>query len=209
MNTEYVTKTALKKKGWTDKGINLFLKTHDKEAKNPVYRSASPMKLYSTKKVEKIEQGKDFQEFQSKNVLKKEGSKNAVETKRQNVLKEIAAWKIQLEHRGMESIKRSAIYSYNQFKREKAEEFDNFDFIPANSKSDPLFLNRIIVNYLRHVLSNYDDKLEELFGRVGKSEAYRLVNTKIYSKIAEIYPELKDECDNQLMRKLDETNNQV
>jgi len=32
---------------------------------------------------------------------------------------------------------------------------------------------------------------------------------EIYSKMAEVYPFLKDECDNQLMRKLDETDNQI
>jgi hypothetical protein len=39
----------------------------------------------------------------------------------------------------------------------------------------------------------------------GTVEAYRIINEKIYFKIAEIYPELKDECDNQLMKKIDES----
>ena len=89
------------------------------------------------------------------------------------------------------------------------EEFGNYDFTPATTDSDSVFLNRVIVNYLRHNLSNYDSKLDDIFGKVGKSEAYRIINTKIYAKIAEVYPVLKDECDNQLMSKLDETNNQI
>jgi len=209
MNKEYMTKSTLKTRGWTDKGMGLFLKTHDKEAKNPVFKSASPMKLYLIQRVEKAEQTKRFQEFQSKNKTKREGSKKAVDTKRQNLLQEIKGWNIQLEQKDLENIKKSAIYSYNQFKQEMAEEFDNYDFTPATIKSDVLFLNRIIVNYLRHNLSNYDDKLEEIFGKVGKAEAYHIINKKIYSKMAEVYPFLKDECDNQLMRKLDETDNQI
>lgn len=124
---------------------------------------------------------------------------------------EINTWKINLEHKDLKVIEKNAICSYNQFKQERSDESEeeNYDFIPANSKSDRIFLNRIIVNYLRHNLSDYDSKLGDIFGRVGTSEAYRIINEKIYSKIAEVYPELKDECDNQLMRKLDETNNML
>lgn len=208
MNQEHITKKALKTRGWTDKAIDLFLKTHDKEANNPIFRTASPMKLYLTERVEKVEHTKEFQNFQTKNKSKKEGSQKAVETKKKNLLNEINNWKITLENKDMEVIKKNAIYSYNQFKQERSDESEegNYDFIPANSKSDKVFLNRIMVNYLRHNLSNYDDKLEEIFGKVGKVEAYCIINKKIYSKIAEVYPTLQDECDNQLMRKLDETN---
>lgn len=211
MNQEHLTKKALKTRGWTDKAIDLFLKTHDKEAKNPVFRTASPMKLYLIERVEKVEQTKEFQDFQTKNKSKREGSQKAVETKKKNLLNEINNWKIKLEHKDLRVIEKNAIYSYNQFKQERSDESEegNYDFIPANSKSDRIFLNRIIVNYLRHNLSDYDSKLGDVFGRVGTSEAYRIINEKIYSKIADVYPELKDECDNQLMRKLDETNNML
>lgn len=209
MNQEHLTKKALKTRGWTDKAIDLFLKTPDKETKNPVFRTAPPMKLYLLNRVEKVEQTKEFQDFQTKNKQKKEGSHKAVETKKKNLLNEINNWKIKLEHKDLKVIEKNAIYSYNQFKQERSDESGNYDFIPANNKSDKIFLNRIMVNYLRHNLSDYDSRLADIFGRVGTSEAYRIINEKIYSKIAEIYPELKDECDNQLMRKLDETNNML
>lgn len=209
MNQEYITKSILKTKGWTDRGIDLFLQTHDKETKNPVFRTASPMKLYLITRVDEIEQTKAFQEFQIGNEARKNGSKKAIETKKAKLLKEIYGWKIHLEYKDIENIRENAIYSYNKFKGEMAEEFGNYDFIPATSKSDTIFLNRIIVNYLRHHLSNYDDKLEGIFGKVGKMEAYCIINKKIYSKIAEVYPSLKNECDNQLMRKLDETDDML
>src|SRR3990167_371939 len=209
MNKEYITKSILKTKGWTDKGIDLFLQTHDKETKNPVFRTASPMKLYLKTRVEEIEQTKAFQEFQIGNEARKNGSKKSIETKKNKLLKEICDWKIHLKYKDIRDIRKNAIYSYNKFKGEMVEEFGNYDFTPATTDSDSVFLNRVIVNYLRHNLSNYDSKLDDIFGKVGKSEAYRIINTKIYAKIAEVYPVLKDECDNQLISKLDETNNQI
>ena len=50
-------------------------------------------------------------------------------------------------------------------------------------------------------MSNYEEELERIFGKVGKSEAYKIIQEKIYSAIAENYPELKEECESQLSKK--------
>jgi hypothetical protein len=55
-----------------------------------------------------------------------------------------------------------------------------------------------MVNYIRHNLTNYEDLLEELEGKVGKINAYIKLKNKILKKIAEVYPDLKDECYNQM-----------
>ncbi len=52
-------------------------------------------------------------------------------------------------------------------------------------------------------MSNYDEKLTQLFGKVGKKDGYDLLNEKMYKSIATAYPNLRLECYRQLQRKQD------
>jgi hypothetical protein len=67
-----------------------------------------------------------------------------------------------------------------------------------------MFLERITVNYLRHVLSSYEGEIERVYGKVGMRQANKEISRKIYAAISEAYPWLKDECGRQLERKLGE-----
>lgn len=60
---EYLTKAGLKARGWTEKAIATFLGPCDRGAKNPVFRSAAPAKLYRTSRVEAAEQSAAYQAF--------------------------------------------------------------------------------------------------------------------------------------------------
>lgn len=206
LKQEYCSKSALKSRGWTDKLIELFLKSHDKESKNPYYSSASPVKLYLLSRVEDAEKTSGFQEYKQKNERRKDGSKQAVITKKEKMCGYINNITIELEKKDYPLILKESIASYNNFKQEISYDRDDFDFQPASLKSDQTFLKRILVNYIRHQLTEYDIELENIFGRVGKSEAYNILNKKIYDKISEVYPSLKDECDRQLSSKTHETN---
>jgi hypothetical protein len=190
-------------RGWTDRAIELFLKAPDKEAENPHYKCASPMKLYLIRRVEEVERSKEFQGFQNKNRARVESSRKSVETKRERLLREVRGWSIRLGKTEYTSVKENAVRSYNEFKQQVAweREDSDFHFEPATVNSGEEFLERITVNYLRHQLSDYDEKLERIFGKIGKDEAYTILNQKIYEKIAEVYPQLKSECERQLLRK--------
>lgn len=54
-----------------------------------------------------------------------------------------------------------------------------------------------MVNFVRHNPCEYDDKLIDLFGLVGKEELYRRLKTETLAKIAGVYPELEVECKRQ------------
>jgi len=198
--THYTKTTLIKHRGWTEKAIKLFLGEHDKEGRNPYYSSASPTKLYLIKRVEKKEKSKEFKDFKNKNNSRKNGSKKSIETKKKKITEFITNLNIDIKKQKFSIIKKEAIESYNEFKEDISFEI-GFDFQKATLSSDKQFLNRIIVNYIRHNLSEYDYRLQEIFGKVGKQEAYKLLNKKIYNKIAEIYPQLKQECNNQFLRK--------
>ena len=83
--SDYISSTTLLKYRdvkWTEKAISLFLGQPDKEVQNPRYRSWAKMKLYLTKRVEQVEQSKEFQDFVNKHASKhsKVQCEQAVET---------------------------------------------------------------------------------------------------------------------------------
>ena len=54
---------------------------------------------------------------------------------------------------------------------------------------DPDTLTRITNNYIRHELTNYDEILESIKGKVGISEGYiKLKENVLMKKIQEVYP---------------------
>lgn len=118
-------------------------------------------------------------------------------TDKQRLLKEVQSWKIILKPERAHTITQSAILEYNRYHPDE----------PASHNHSISFLNRITVNYLRHKLTNYDEKLNVLFGKVGKDEAYQLLNQMIYKKISEEYPGLATECKRQLKQKYKRVNN--
>ena len=63
--------------------------------------------------------------------------------------------------------------------------------------TDRGFLDRVTVNYLRHVRTNYDELLASLHGKVGIEEAKELVRERVYEAIASTYPDLAAECSRQ------------
>jgi len=194
---QYISKTGLNKRGWTDRAIDIYLSQPDKEVKNPHYAKSPPMKLYLIARVDAIEHSIEYQRFLHKNAKRVAGSQKAVGTKKEQLIKEVQSWTIFMKLQSAHTIVESAIKDYNTHHQQGEL---------ASHNSTAAFLNRITVNYLRHNLTNYDDRLNALFGKVGKEEAYNLLNKKIYKKISEQYPELAPECRRQLLQKYNRGN---
>ena len=81
-----------------------------------------------------------------------------------------------------------AVQDYNENSRE----------FRASLDSDPAFLERITVNYIRHSLTDYDRSLAELAGKTGIVSGVAAIREKVYGAIAAAYPDLSDECDRQM-----------
>ena len=194
---DYISKAGLKGRGWTDKGISQFLPTWDKEAPNPYYRKASPMKLYLMVRVEEIEQSEPFKAFQEASLNRKNGAAKAVVTKKAMLMAELNSWKIVVKSKPLEDVRKNAIREYNN--HQASLERDDGYFASPNSNKD--FLDRITVNQLRHSLSNYERRLDALFGKVGTHQAYPILHKKVMEAIADKYPELATECQRQIARK--------
>jgi hypothetical protein len=191
---------GLRARGWTDALIRTFVPDHDKEVPNPHHRSGPKMRLYLLGRVEEIERSEGF--IVAKQIVepRKVGAAKAVATKKAVLLREVSGWVIVVGKQ--ENLLRNAITSYNEFNGEIAFERCH-DFTPASESGDKEFLHRILVNYIRHNLSDYDERIERMFGKVGKQEAYEILNRKIYAAIAVTYPDLVEECERQLSRKLE------
>ena len=53
------------------------------------------------------------------------------------------------------------------------------------------------VAYLRHKCTTYDKMIEDLDGKTGRKQAYKIIKNRYSDMIAEQYPELAAECERQ------------
>jgi len=80
--TTFLSLSSLKSRGWTAGLVTKFLKHPDSVKPNPMFKSASPMKLYLLERIEMVENSPEFAAESEKIASRKRGAKKAVETKR-------------------------------------------------------------------------------------------------------------------------------
>lgn len=192
--SKYLITRDLRARGWTGGLIKRFLPKPDSTSTNPHYQSAAPVKLYSASRVRRIEATKKFQAAREKVAGRKAGAAQAVRTKREWMDRHVAGIKVEVPVLLRDELIRRACESYNSLDRsEKAESY-------ASPSSDPAFIARICVNYLRHCLTGYERELAQICGRVGAATGYVEVKERVLDTIAERYDWLADECDEQIRR---------
>ena len=86
---------------------------------------------------------------------------------------------------------------YNDMQDWRAAEGRYTSDLGATTDSDPKFLERICVNYLRHCLTKYEDHLDAMSGKVGFNGCYEEVRRKVFAEIAAKYEWLAEECKRQ------------
>ena len=143
-----------------------------------------------------------FKEAVEKRAGRRNGAQKAVETKKQKLHAEIE-----------EKIKRIKVKRYDlkqvrgQTISDKQDWYDyqasmrsyNCEYRCAKT-ADEATVRRWMVNYIRHNLTKYDDVLFDMSGRVGCHDEYDNYKEAVLDKIAEVYPELKQECEDQKWR---------
>jgi len=202
IDKRYISKEELKARGWTESMIKLLLGNPDDTVKNPYYGN-NPVKLYLAKRVNRIENSAVFFRLREMSVENHKAMKKVAKMEEKELLEYIDSIEIKVEKLDMKKIKKLAIEEYNIHQAE----FGHVENMILDEKYlDNAFLSRIMVNYIRHNLTSYEDLLEELRGKEGKYEAYTKLKNKILEKIAEVYPELKEECNRQMLIKRDDKN---
>lgn len=200
---EHFNKTKLKEREWTDSAIKKFMPTHDREKRNPRYRKAPKMKLYLIERVKKIEQTQEFQDRLVKSRKRSAAMRKSADVRRQKTLELVNEIVFSVPVIEKNELIELACKSYNDFRMKKKIRH-GVDFEVLTKKPSKL-LDRACVNYLRHNMSSYDNKLDDIFRKVGKLDAMDIIRAKIYRKIGEVYPYLFDECELQLEQRLENT----
>ena len=189
----YLAVSQLKERGWTEAAIKKFLGEEDTTRRNPVYSSASPMRLYKETRVLREEKKKRFISWkEKKDALSKKRSEVAqkiIKKRKQKTFEMVNDIEVKVPKLKYKKLAKLACEHYNDLWSERGRG-DKYVF-PKYAEED--FLNRIIVNYLRHELSDYDYSFFYLRNQVGKEEAISLVRKKIFESIQKAYPKLTEE----------------
>lgn len=197
---EFVAFSTLRARGWTATLIQRFLGESDREVRNPVFRSAAPMKLYAIHRVEEAEKTPAFRQAQVEAKVRSMRAQSVAEQRRKELISLVEKTPIRVKVLERLALRRKAIANYNE--RQAAwwceiGQFRGAEMRAADESASESFLLRIETNYARHVLTSYDSELAALFGQVGVSAASDIIRRRVYEKIAETYPHLRDECERQ------------
>jgi len=187
MDESYITKTALlNRPGWTASLVARLLGEPDKRKK--AFGIKQPLALYAVSRIEQAEASADFVAAQNDIARRKAAAAKAVETKIAKLMAQIGAMTVTVQRHKLAHVRRMAIESYNE----------RNCYACATEKDDPAFLDRITVNFIRHELTEYDTALWEVAGKTGVARAVAEIRRRVYSAIAQAYPELKLECERQI-----------
>lgn len=184
---EHLNLASLKERGWTPALVKEFLGEPDKTKVNPFYKSAAPQKLYRVDRVREIEQCAAFLEKKTGATQRSQAALARVEVARQALLAEVLL-KVRVRRLKLNELRRRALASKADYD-ERCGHYGG-----DHAKAEEHHIQRWMVNFARHELSNYDEIRERYAGRVGVHEAAEAVRSAVLEKIARIWPELEEAC---------------
>ena len=188
MEQAFITKTQLKERGWTDSLIKRFLVEPDKRKPNFRYGGDSEIHLYCLERVTTIEVCERFKAEKSKSNTRSEKSKSIKDQMKIATVEAAESLIVNIEIVDKNNLLKLAIENYNERNWSKS----------ASVNDSEAFLDRIVVNYIRHCLTTYDFDLQRFKKKVGVRLAERKIRYRVFEKIKEVYPEYQNECDRQL-----------
>ena len=196
-----LTKTALlEREGWSLSLVNSLLGEPDDRTKVAGYRI--PLALFNLCRVEQAEASLEFINAQPELARRKAAAVKAKATKIERLTDKTRAMRITVVKLPIDRVQDEAIDHFNDREMEMwLSGRRSGDDRSADKDSNPAFLERIMVNYIRHELTEYDRTLETTIGKVGRYSVIPEITNRVFTQIAETYPELADECRRQLARK--------
>ena len=150
------------------------------------------MKLYDINRVQALENTDDVAKALNASRQRSLRARDRAARQREAVLTAVRRWSVQVPLMKPDALLAKAVWHYNDLWTSRGRD-DKW----ATVNDDPAFLDRIAVNYLRHVCTTYEDRLDQLYGTTGAVEARPLLKSRILSAIARTYPTLADECRRQ------------
>lgn len=196
----YYSTEQLESRGWTKSLIKKFLPKPD-HIKNFRYGCAY---FYGQIHVAEIEQSVEFRELQIKALKRRESAIRGLADRRKEYLdylenrmpvrvKELAEG--ELIERAITSYNNRQMYkAWRKYERGYGDEFRIFE---ADQNSDPQFLERITVNFIRHRLTSYDNLLANTHGKLSKQTAIDIIQRRVFTAMVDVYPEYRNEIKRQ------------
>jgi len=186
---QMLSMTALKERGWTATLIARHLGDPDRLAVNPHYRSGPKVRLYVAERVERTEQQDHvrmaLQKIAASRPARQAAAKKAAQAKADALVEAMDRIHINVRRIDLTGLRKAAI---SDWERRKA---DRGDYDADGHSADEATLRRWMENYVRHRLTGYDGIIAQLFGLVGRDQAYALLRTKTDAAIMRVYPELR------------------
>lgn len=183
---EMLTQSQVLEMGFT-KGLIAKLLPEPTLKQNPRYRSAAPMKLWPAEDVHAAMETEEFRAMREKADARSKAAQKGVQTRREAAVADLDELirEIRIRKIGMKVLREAAISA-------------GIDRIESRG-GDPIYLDdstvtRWMVNYVRHNLCEYDYALPSIDGKIGRDSLYVRLKSAVLWKIAEVYPELADEC---------------
>lgn len=198
---DFFNKVELKERGWSERMVLEILKEPDETRENPKYRSGSPTQLFLCDRVKQAEESEQFKEEIKIVERRRATGKAAANKRREQTLAEVDAIPIVVPQIDAGVLIENACDNYNDYKSFCREYGYDYEFAPASPSSDEAFLQRICVNYLRHRCTEYEQRLEETYRKIGAVDAKRRIRERIYRAIAAAYPAFAEECKQQMERR--------
>lgn len=190
----YLTKTDLGDRGWKSKSIKYFLASPDKAIKNA--RKSLPTQLYSLNRVIEIENNEQFKIFnetkdKQKNTTKISSKFNWANTFEINVP---IIEKQTLFQKSCQYWHTSREVYYLERKR-----YNVTIELPDYTTCDKLFLNRISIEYLKHLVTCQNPSIIRKKTSIGTEKDINL-QIYIYKEISKAYLYLAQECEDYIVK---------
>ncbi len=198
----HITITRLRSEyGWTSQLVDKHLGEHDREAPNPHYRSAAPMRLYLLDRVQETMAGnpglrQQLQEILDRRQKNQEHREENTLKRRQELLRQtelLGPIIIMAPTRDASKLMGMATESRRRFLEETLI-YEDYE-IPVNDGS--ITAQERAVSMIRHEFTNYEQLLEEMpRSRDLETNAliYRTLKTRVMKAIADEVPQLAQAC---------------
>ena len=192
---EYLSLSALKNDhGFSARLIDELLGEPDKLAKNPRFRSASPMKLFDEKRVLRAKESPAWKAYQQTRARRSAAASKVQDAKREATRKWAATVKIRWID-PPRSAKEAIREGIEHWEFMQAERYENYGASGHNAeRADHV---RWAVNYLRHACLEYEETLDDAHGRTGRAETALPIKLRCLRMIAKRYPAFGGECKRQ------------
>ena len=190
-----LTQSAIMARGWSKGMIEELLPEPETRA-NPRYKNGAEMKLWPESEVEKAETTPEFKQRKEEYERRKTSAAKGIITKREVTKASLLnfAEHITIRVEPIHVIRNEAI----DYIARREEYYGRDDAMPGAAPEE--VIKRWMVNHIRHNYTLYGLALYAKKGRVGVDTAYPPYKSAVLDKIAEAYPELAEECENQKKR---------